>query len=100
MGACGKYVTVPQLANEWSVCRATVHRWIVRGIGGVKLPAIRVGHGWRIDPKAVDEFFAKLAARTTGENEREERPESLPVSADERRKRIERAMAGLREKGV
>jgi hypothetical protein len=43
----------------------TVHRWIRRGVRGVRLEAIRLGHRWVTSMEAVERFAARLT--TPGE---------------------------------
>jgi hypothetical protein len=40
---------------------STIHRWITRGIGGVRLKAVRIGGTRAVTPAALDEFFSALA---------------------------------------
>lgn len=42
--------------------KATVHRWIHRGVGGVKLEAIRLGRDWMTSRQAITRF---IEARTS-----------------------------------
>lgn len=44
---------------------STVIRWVVKGCGGRKLPAIRVGGYWLIDPIDADNFIQVLNAGPT-----------------------------------
>jgi hypothetical protein len=44
---------------------STVHRWVQRGVGGVRLEAIRVGGRWLSSREALGRFVAALTARTT-----------------------------------
>jgi len=46
-------LTTRQVADQFQVSDATVHRWIKQG----KLRAAKVGKSWRIDQKDVDAFY-------------------------------------------
>ena len=37
----------------------TIRRWIVDGIGGVRLPASRLGRQWRVHPDDLASFLRK-----------------------------------------
>ena len=41
--------------------RATLHRWVLRGVGGVKLEACRIGPTWVTSMQAMNRF---IVART------------------------------------
>lgn len=44
--------------------KATMHRWIHRGVGGVRLEAIRLGRQWFTSRQAITRFaIARTAAR-------------------------------------
>ncbi|MCA8996747.1 MAG: hypothetical protein KDA80_07175 [Planctomycetaceae bacterium] len=49
---------------------ATRTRWILYGVDGIRLPAIRIGRKWFSTPEAIDWFF-------------EERTRKLLASADD-----------------
>lgn len=57
--------TVPLLVLEEvaRICRVkttkTVRRWITEGIGGVRLPASRLGRQWRVHPDDLASFLRK-----------------------------------------
>ncbi len=56
-------------------------RWIVRGCGGVKLPALRLGHSWYVRPSDLEEFGLELARRSL---EKLEHPAPPRMTADPR----------------
>lgn len=37
--------------------RATIHRWILRGVGGCKLEAVRIGPAWVTSAEAINRFI-------------------------------------------
>ncbi|MBN9523537.1 hypothetical protein J0H58_34330 [bacterium] len=79
----------------------TVHTWLTVGVkthaGRLKLPALKVGGVWRIDPAGVESFLQKLTTSARGE---EADPTPPPESATRRRARAQAAMDRLREMGV
>jgi hypothetical protein len=44
---------------------ATVHRWILRGVGGVHLEAVKLGGRWATSVEAVDRFIDRLTHAAT-----------------------------------
>lgn len=85
-----KLLTLAQVAHEWGVHRATVARWVDRGILGERLPALRVGGRLRVREEAAADFFARITERASGDN--------IPTveSAGDVAKRIEAARAAIR----
>jgi len=57
-----KYATVSfsQVAKELGVAPATVYRWALRGVRGVKLQAQRVGGRWATKEQWVQTFLEQL----------------------------------------
>lgn len=51
--------TVARVARGLGVDVATVRRWASRG----EIPAIRVGHTWRIDPRYLETVRGSSSAR-------------------------------------
>ena len=49
-----------RVAKDLHVHPATVHRWMIRGVGGVRLQALRVGGRWSTTREWVQDFLAKL----------------------------------------
>ena len=45
---------------------ATVHRWRLRGLRGVRLEAVRLGGVWYTSYEALQRFAARLAGETDG----------------------------------
>ena len=44
--------------------KATLHRWVHRGVGGVRLEAVRLGRQWFTSRQAITRFaVARTAAR-------------------------------------
>jgi hypothetical protein len=43
--------------------KATLHRWIFRGIGGVRLEAVRVGVNWVTSTEALNRFIVETTDR-------------------------------------
>lgn len=59
-GATPKYLTVPEIAEQFRVRKSTVYRWIDPGVTVhgrlVQLKAIQVGVLLRVRPEAVRDF--------------------------------------------
>jgi hypothetical protein len=68
---------------------STILRWVVRGVGGVRLEAWKVGNAWCTTERSLRGFFEKLAAGPTAS------PESAPKRDD-----VERAEAVLDRAGI
>jgi len=43
--------------------RATLHRWILRGIGGIRLEAVRIGPNWVTSVEALNRFIVATTDR-------------------------------------
>ncbi len=43
--------------------KATLHRWIFRGIGGIRLEAVRVGMNWVTSVEALNRFIVATTDR-------------------------------------
>jgi hypothetical protein len=59
-----RYLTVAQVAARCQVSRKSVHRWILHGINGVRLGAVRMGGFWRVDPVALEKFTTVLTEKS------------------------------------
>lgn len=72
-----KYATVPfsQVAKDLEVTAATVYRWALRGVRGVRLQAQRVGGRWATKDEWVQAFLEQLNSDLPFEP-------SLPKEAD------------------
>lgn len=68
---------------------STLLRWVLRGVGGVRLEAWKVGNAWCTTERSLREFFAKSAGNPA--------PAAVP---DSRREAIARAEAKLDKAGV
>jgi len=44
---------------------STVHRYRLRGIGGVRLEALKLGGRWYTSEQAIDRFVAQLTAKSS-----------------------------------
>ncbi|MBW7865444.1 MAG: DUF1580 domain-containing protein [Candidatus Hydrogenedentes bacterium] len=82
---------------------STVWRWCLRGIGGTKLEAVRIGRCWYTTPEAIQAFGRALAAQSI---ERLDRPKvSAPTeprtrSEAKRARDVEAAKSRLRDIGA
>lgn len=43
--------------------RATIHRWILRGVAGVKLDGVRVGRDWVTSVEAIHRFIVATTSQ-------------------------------------
>lgn len=68
---------------------STLLRWVVRGVGGVRLEAWKVGNAWCTTERSLRRFFEKLAAAPTAS------PENVP-----KRDHVARAEAVLDKAGI
>lgn len=80
-----------------------IWRWCVKGVDGIKLPAIRLGSTWYVKPSALESFGAALAAKSI---EKLDKPTCAPPAhrgrprSEARRARdIEAAKEILRREG-
>lgn len=87
-------LTVPQIATRYGVCRVTVRRWIISGIGGQRLKATRVGGRWMADENALAEFFAACTEQAVP-SQTPDLPHYTKAQA-----RAQEALAILRAKGM
>jgi excisionase family DNA binding protein len=49
------YLTVADVAKQLQISEDTVRRWIKSG----KLPALKIGKEWRVDPEELKAFLAQ-----------------------------------------
>ena len=54
-----KFLTTENICDKMQVKENTVRGWIKDG----KLKALKVGRGWRIEPKDLDNFLTELKAK-------------------------------------
>ncbi|MBN1995402.1 MAG: helix-turn-helix domain-containing protein [Anaerolineae bacterium] len=78
-----KILTVQEVADYLKVSRTTVWRWCNQG----KLPAFKVGRGWRIHRSRVEELIGEEIGEEDGKESENERfqaakPESQQPVAD------------------
>lgn len=50
------YLTVADVAKQLQISEDTVRRWIKSG----KLPALKIGKEWRIDPEELKSLLAQF----------------------------------------
>lgn len=85
-------LTLSQLARAQSVNTATVWRWTIKGVRGVKLESLAVGGRRVTSVEAFERFIAATNSNTVA---------TPPVpSPHERRKAVERAERELKEAGI
>lgn len=53
------YLTVADVAKQLQISEDTVRRWIKSG----KLPALKIGKEWRVDPEELKAFLAQSRKR-------------------------------------
>lgn len=80
---------------------STIWRWILKGIGDVKLDARRYGRVWMVTPESLDTFAQRLAEQS---RERLDKPQAPPKpkkqSPAKRARQIAQAKDALRREGV
>jgi len=84
---------------------ACVWRWAVKGIGGVRLKAFRIGRKWYTTPGHIKEFGETLAANTisrlNAQPDSDDATIKPPTRSEYRREAdISRATERLRENGI
>lgn len=52
-----KYISVRETAERAKVSTQRVRGWIVSGLRGRKLPALRIGYGFAVRPRDLDAFL-------------------------------------------
>lgn len=60
--------SLPRRRQNRPVHVSTIHRWRQRGIGGVRLEAIRVGAAWHTSWESFARFCERLTAARSGEH--------------------------------
>ena len=53
---------INEVARRLSVNQSTVLKWIVQGVGGVRLAAVKVGGRWRVTEAALEAFHQATTA--------------------------------------
>lgn len=84
-------MTLAELARREKTNPATVHRWAMKGLGGIRLESFKVGGRRHTTQEAFTRFVARSSERLPGVE--------LARPAD-RESLIERAEARLRQEGV
>ncbi len=89
------------VAEQLGVTHLNVLGWITTGVrtdtGRARLPAVKLGGRWRVDPAQVGTFVKRMTALALGEGEDVLPP---PPSARADKRRIASSMARLRAAGV
>jgi hypothetical protein len=89
------------VATNLGVEHLVVLGWITRGVRlerkRVRLPAVKLGGRWRVDPAAVGPFVQRMTANALGEG-----PDvpAVPEPASVGRRRVAESLARLRAAGV
>ncbi len=67
--------SLPRLRGEKPVHVGTIARWIKRGLGGVRLEAVKIGRTLVTSREALQRFAERLADGDQGTPERDDRPD-------------------------
>lgn len=62
------YLTVKEVAERLGVHTETVRNYITKGVKGIKLVAVDLPRGYRIDPDDLQDFINKL--KTQGDDDK------------------------------
>lgn len=60
--------SLPSRRNGRPLHVSTIHRWRSRGLGGIRLEAVRIGGAWHSSEEAFSRFTARLTARAESED--------------------------------
>jgi hypothetical protein len=77
---------LPEAAPGKRVHRVTVHRWVTKGVRGVRLETTRIGGRRRTSRQAVRRFLDRL-------NAQDGQPEPVELSCDRKREQHAKANA-------
>lgn len=78
------HLAVPAVAKKLSIHQSTVWRWIIRGLGGIKLATFTVGGKRLVREESLREFLRRRNAMSAGES-----PDAVIPAASTRRRRRE-----------
>ena len=58
-----KLISINEVAKRLpgKVAISTIHRWAMKGVNGVKLKSVRVGHRRYVTQEGIDEFIKELS---------------------------------------
>ncbi|MBW7863821.1 MAG: hypothetical protein H3C30_05335 [Candidatus Hydrogenedentes bacterium] len=79
------------------ISTCSIWRWCVKGCDGVKLPALRLGHGWYVRPEALESFGEELARRSIEKLDRPPATASPPAPKGRTEAQKARAIGEARE---
>jgi hypothetical protein len=87
---------VPPTRLDKPVHVSTIVRWILHGVRGVRLEAVRIGGRWITSHEALERFTAALTANHTSSSPQPSNP-PRPTSAARQRKqeRVDRELSAL-----
>lgn len=89
-------LSFPEAARLCRCHLATLHRWRLHGIQGIKLETYRVGGRRYVTPEAIDRFNAAITASVDGDTVSTSQRESDSARA----KRLDRIDAELAAAGI
>lgn len=76
---------------------STLYRWALKGVGGVRLDAVRIGSRWYTSKEALQRFTERLTTQSLPEEE-EQKPS--PRTPTRRKAEQENVQRQLKEYGV